>query len=77
MSPEHSEVEFFNFSAASRRTLQIVPTISSEVQTLVNRNIFMTTSIDCSIFNFNIPDNGSCRSYKYVSSDDRPLTSIF
>ncbi|MEE8480606.1 MAG: hypothetical protein V3T59_05130 [Desulfobacterales bacterium] len=29
----------------SRRTLQIVPTISSEVQTLVNRNIFMTTGI--------------------------------
>ncbi|MEE8481394.1 MAG: hypothetical protein V3T59_09150, partial [Desulfobacterales bacterium] len=42
---ERSEVEFFNFSAASRRTLQIVPTISSEVQTLVNRNIFMTTGI--------------------------------
>ncbi|MEE8481269.1 MAG: hypothetical protein V3T59_08525, partial [Desulfobacterales bacterium] len=40
-----SEVEFFNFSAASRRTLQIVPTMSSEVQTLVNRNIFMTTGI--------------------------------
>ncbi|MEE8480761.1 MAG: hypothetical protein V3T59_05915 [Desulfobacterales bacterium] len=32
-------------SAASRRTLQIVPTMSSEVQTLVNRNIFMTTGI--------------------------------
>ncbi|MEE8480179.1 MAG: hypothetical protein V3T59_02940, partial [Desulfobacterales bacterium] len=46
MSPEHSEVEFFNFSAASRRTLQIVPTMSSEVQTLVNRNIFMTTGIN-------------------------------
>ncbi|MEE8481652.1 MAG: hypothetical protein V3T59_10475 [Desulfobacterales bacterium] len=45
MSPERSEVEFFNFSAVSRRTLQIVPTISSEVQTLVNRNIFMTTGI--------------------------------
>ncbi|MEE8480906.1 MAG: hypothetical protein V3T59_06675 [Desulfobacterales bacterium] len=45
MSPERSEVEFFNFSAASRRTLQIVPTMSSEVQTLVNRNIFMTTGI--------------------------------
>ncbi|MEE8481266.1 MAG: hypothetical protein V3T59_08510 [Desulfobacterales bacterium] len=45
MSPERSEVEFFNFSAASRRTLQVVPTISSEVQTLVNRNIFMTTGI--------------------------------
>ncbi|MEE8480165.1 MAG: hypothetical protein V3T59_02870 [Desulfobacterales bacterium] len=49
MSPERSEVEFFNFSAASRRTLQFVPTISSEVQTLVNRNIFMTTGIMYSI----------------------------
>ncbi len=29
----------------SRRTLQIVSTMSSEVQTLVNRNIFMTTGI--------------------------------
>ncbi|MEE8479862.1 MAG: hypothetical protein V3T59_01345 [Desulfobacterales bacterium] len=46
MSPEYSEVEFFNFSAASRRTLQIVPTMSSEVQTLVNRYIFMTTGIN-------------------------------
>ncbi|MEE8479967.1 MAG: hypothetical protein V3T59_01875, partial [Desulfobacterales bacterium] len=46
LSPEHSEVEFFNFSAASRRTLQIVPTMNSEVQTLVNRNIFMTTGIE-------------------------------
>jgi len=45
LSPERSEVEFFNFSAVSRRTLQIVPTISSEVQTLVNRNILMTTGI--------------------------------
>jgi len=46
LSPERSEVEFFNFSAASRRTLQIVPTMSSEVQMLVNRNIFMTTVIN-------------------------------
>jgi len=46
LSPERSEVEFFNFSAASRRTLQIVPTMSSEVQTLANWNIFMTTGID-------------------------------
>ncbi|MEE8479919.1 MAG: hypothetical protein V3T59_01635 [Desulfobacterales bacterium] len=45
MSPERSEVEFFNFSAASLRTLQIVPAMSSEVQTLVNRDIFMTTGI--------------------------------
>ncbi|MEE8480957.1 MAG: hypothetical protein V3T59_06930, partial [Desulfobacterales bacterium] len=52
-SPEHSEVEFFNFSAASRRTLQIVPTMSSEVQTLVNRNIFMTTCIIIILFLLN------------------------
>ncbi|MEE8480693.1 MAG: hypothetical protein V3T59_05575 [Desulfobacterales bacterium] len=52
MSPERSEVEFFNFSAASRRTLQIVPTMSSEVQTLVNRNIFMTTGIYSTFYDF-------------------------
>ncbi|MEE8480902.1 MAG: hypothetical protein V3T59_06655 [Desulfobacterales bacterium] len=54
MSPERSEVEFFNFSAASRRTLQIVPTISSEVQTLVNRNIFITTGITKSFFDLEV-----------------------
>ncbi|MEE8480741.1 MAG: hypothetical protein V3T59_05815 [Desulfobacterales bacterium] len=28
MSPERSEVEFFNYSAASRRTLQMYPRLA-------------------------------------------------
>ncbi|MEE8480336.1 MAG: hypothetical protein V3T59_03745, partial [Desulfobacterales bacterium] len=72
-SPERSEVEFFNFSAASRRTLQIVPTMSSEVQTLVNRNIFMTTGIKSLPFHYEFStqtsvEKESCRQdrIKYV-----------